>query len=171
MATTKATTKKKTTKSSSARRKSSRRKSAKSTEQLRKEAIADIDKNLANADGKVETKAKATKKASATKVNQTLASAKAEATTNSKKSATKRSPGILDHAASILAASKEPMFCKAIVQQAMEKHGWTTSGRTPHATLYAAIIREISKKGKDARFTKVDRGRFTANTNTSAKGA
>jgi len=32
---------------------------------------------------------------------------------------------------------------------------------------YAAIIREISKKGKDARFTKVDRGRFTANAKAS----
>jgi len=28
------------------------------------------------------------------------------------------------------------------------------------STLYAAIIREIAKKGKHARFKKVDRGRF-----------
>ena len=37
---------------------------------------------------------------------------------------------------------------------------WSTKGKTPHATIYAAIIREISQKGKDARFEKVDRGRF-----------
>ena len=44
-----------------------------------------------------------------------------------------------------------------------------TSGKTPSATLYAAIIREISKKGKDARFAKVDRGRFQLRPGT--KGA
>jgi len=82
--------------------------------------------------------------------------------TNARKSkrdsATKRK-GILDFAAEILAKAKEPMSCKDIVEKA-QAAGWTTSGKTPHATLYAAIIREISKKGKDARFEKVDRGRF-----------
>jgi molybdopterin-guanine dinucleotide biosynthesis protein len=34
------------------------------------------------------------------------------------------------------------------------------SGKTPHATLVSAIIREITTKGKDARFTKVEHGRF-----------
>ena len=33
-------------------------------------------------------------------------------------------------------------------------------GKTPAATLYSAILRECQKKGKDARFKKVDRGRF-----------
>ncbi len=73
--------------------------------------------------------------------------------------ATKRT-GILDAAAQILAKAKEPMGCKDIVEQAIAKKLWSTSGKTPSATLYAAIIREISKKGKDARFEKVDRGRF-----------
>jgi hypothetical protein len=68
--------------------------------------------------------------------------------------------GILDAAAQILAKAKEPMGCKDIVEQAIAKKLWSTSGKTPSATLYAAIIREISKKGKDARFEKVDRGRF-----------
>jgi hypothetical protein len=36
-------------------------------------------------------------------------------------------------------------------------------GATPHATLYSAILRELKSKGKDARFKKTDRGRFTAN--------
>jgi len=71
-------------------------------------------------------------------------------------------PGILDVAARILAKADEPMGCKAIVEQAIEQKLWTTTGKTPHATLYAAIIREIQAKGDDARFEKVQRGRFQA---------
>jgi hypothetical protein len=40
---------------------------------------------------------------------------------------------------------------------------WTTpGGKTPHATLYSAIIREIAVKGKESRFVKKDRGQFAA---------
>ncbi len=75
---------------------------------------------------------------------------------------TKKRTGILDAAAQILAKSKKPMACKAIVEQAIAQKLWSTSGLTPQATLYSAIIREIAKKGKDARFEKVDRGHFAA---------
>ena len=61
----------------------------------------------------------------------------------------------------MLAEATEPMASKEIVEAAMAL-GWTTSGKTPHATLYAAMTREIAAKGKDARFVKVDRGRFAA---------
>ena len=67
---------------------------------------------------------------------------------------------LLDAAATVLADASEPMACKAIVEGATAL-GWTTTGKTPHATLYAAITREIAAKGDDARFVKVDRGRFT----------
>ena len=45
---------------------------------------------------------------------------------------------------------------------AMEaKKLWTSpGGKTPEATLYAAIIREISAKGTAARFKKHDKGVF-----------
>ncbi len=66
----------------------------------------------------------------------------------------------LDAAAQILAKVKKPMGCKDMVEQAITQGLWSPGGKTPHATLYAAIIREIAKKGKDARFEKVDRGRF-----------
>ena len=66
----------------------------------------------------------------------------------------------LGAAAKILAKAKEPMGCKDLVEQALAQGLWSTTGKTPHATLYAAIIREIAKKGKEARFKKVDRGRF-----------
>jgi hypothetical protein len=37
---------------------------------------------------------------------------------------------------------------------------WKTKGKTPEATLYAAILREIQKKGEASRFAKADRGMF-----------
>ena len=74
----------------------------------------------------------------------------------------KRSSG-LDAAARVLAESKEPMNCREIVDVAFEKGYWKSSGKTPWATIYSAMIREIAAKGKESRFKKVDRGRFTAN--------
>jgi len=71
----------------------------------------------------------------------------------------------LDLAARVLAEAKEPLNAKTIAERAIAA-GWKTNGKTPEATLYAAIIREIAKKGKDARFAKRDRGLFT-----TAKGA
>jgi len=52
------------------------------------------------------------------------------------------------------------MDCKAIVQKVLASGRWQTKGKTPAATLYSAIIREVAKKGKDARFKKVGRGKF-----------
>lgn len=67
----------------------------------------------------------------------------------------------LDLAAKVLAEAKEPLQAKAIAERAIAA-GWKTNGKTPHATLYAAMIREIAKKGKDSRFVKTDRGLFAA---------
>jgi hypothetical protein len=39
---------------------------------------------------------------------------------------------------------------------------WKTEGKTPASTIYAAIIRQVRAKGKDARFRKTDRGQFEA---------
>jgi len=71
-----------------------------------------------------------------------------------------RKPGILTLAADVLKDAKAPMDCKAIVEKVLAKGLWQTKGKTPAATLYAAIIREIATKGKDARFRKTDRGLF-----------
>jgi len=67
----------------------------------------------------------------------------------------------LDAAAKVLADAGEALPCKAIVQQAVEKGYWKPGGKTPHATVYAAILRDIQKKGDASRFAKADRGRFT----------
>jgi len=71
-----------------------------------------------------------------------------------------RKPGLLTLAAEVLKDAKAPMDCKAIVEKVLAKGTWHTKGKTPAATLYAAIIREIAAKGKDARFKKTDRGMF-----------
>ena len=118
------------------------------------------------------TSKKTTKKATRANTAATAANAMPKATTGTKKPkvATRakqaangkmKRKGILDIAAEMLAKSKKPMGCKEIVEHAIEKGLWKTKGQTPSATLYAAIIREIAKKGKDARFKKVDRGLFT----------
>ena len=50
---------------------------------------------------------------------------------------------------------------KALAERALAA-GWNTSGRTPEATIYSAIIREIKAKGKASRFSKAGRGLFAA---------
>lgn len=70
----------------------------------------------------------------------------------------------IDAAAKVLATAKEPMNCKELIEALAAKKLWTSpGGKTPHATLYSAILREISTKGKDARFKKTERGKFAAN--------
>lgn len=71
--------------------------------------------------------------------------------------------GGLDAAVKVLGEAKEPMNAKAMVDTMLAKGYWQTGGKTPHATIYAAIIREIAAKGKDARFKKTARGMFTLN--------
>jgi hypothetical protein len=122
------------------------------------------------------SKTKTTKKAAAPKATKSAKAApakKAEASKpaakKSKASATNgeaktKRVSAIDAAAQLLATSKEPMGCKELIEAMAAKGLWTSpGGKTPHATLYSAILREINVKGKDARFTKTDRGRFAAN--------
>ena len=61
----------------------------------------------------------------------------------------------------VLAEAREPMTCKAMVEAMTAKGYWASpGGKTPEATLYASILRDL-KKGKEARFAKVDRGLFS----------
>jgi len=71
--------------------------------------------------------------------------------------------GILKAAVVVLRETGKAMNAKEMVEAALAKGLWSTKGKTPAATLYAAIIREIAKKGGDARFKKVDRGQFALN--------
>ena len=70
----------------------------------------------------------------------------------------------LDAAAQVLSKSDKPMTSQALIDEMAAKKLWTSpGGKTPSATLYAAVLREISAKGKESRFKKVDRGLFVSN--------
>jgi len=93
----------------------------------------------------------------------------AKATKAAKPAKAKASPkndgklSCLDAAAKVLGESKEPMTTKEMIEKMAAKKYWTSpGGKTPAATLYSAILREINTKGKDARFKKADRGLFAA---------
>ena len=69
----------------------------------------------------------------------------------------------LDAAATVLEETGQPMTTKEMVEVAEAKGYWKSpGGKTPHATIVSAIIREIAKKGDTSRFVKTDRGRFAA---------
>ena len=105
---------------------------------------------------------KATKSAKAASAKRATAPA-AEKKTKAKTADAKKLSAI-DAAAKILAESKTPMNCKELIDAMAAKGLWTSpGGKTPHATLYSAILREIATKAKESRFTKTERGKFAAN--------
>jgi outer membrane biosynthesis protein TonB len=73
----------------------------------------------------------------------------------------------IDAAAKVLAETRTPMTCQELIG-AMAANGYWTSpgGKTPAATLYSALLREVTTKGDQARFTKTERGKF----NLTARG-
>ena len=57
-------------------------------------------------------------------------------------------------------AQAEGLDCAAMVEYALAQ-GWKTEGKTPAATLSAAIGAEMKKKGAASRFVKVSAGHFS----------
>ena len=105
------------------------------------------------------TSKKATSKKAATK----KAKATSTQTATAKPDKPKRVSAI-DAAAQVLKKTGKPMRTQELITAMAEQKLWTSPcGKTPHATLYAAIIREINTKGTAARFTKVERGQFAFN--------
>jgi hypothetical protein len=71
----------------------------------------------------------------------------------------------LDAAAKVLGEGTEPMTTKEMVEAMTTRGYWTSpGGKTPHATLYSAILRELQSKGETGRFIKTDRGHFKLRT-------
>lgn len=105
-----------------------------------------------------------TKKAA--KAAKTPKAAKAAATHKATKAATpadgKPLSG-LDAAAKVLADAGAPMRARELVNAMIERGLWKSGGKTPWATIYAAMAREITAKGKASRFRKTDRGLFAFN--------
>jgi hypothetical protein len=73
-----------------------------------------------------------------------------------------KKPSLLNLAAGVLAKAGKPMGCKEIVEAILAGGEWKTKGKTPAATLYSAIIREIANPARGSRFKKVERGQFAA---------
>ena len=66
-------------------------------------------------------------------------------------------------AAQVLAASDKPLRSQDLIDAMAAKGLWKSpGGKTPAATLYAAVLREIAAKKSEARFKKVERGLFIA---------
>lgn len=122
-------------------------------------------KSAKSATGSRASGTKRGKKSSPTPAKPTQAPAK-EASAAKAKTASQITSGklsALDAAVRVLNERGKPMQVKPLVQAMIEKGYWASSGKTPWATLHAAICREVSKKGKESRFKKVGRGQFTVN--------
>ena len=71
----------------------------------------------------------------------------------------------LDAAAKVLDEIGRAMTCQELIAVMSAKGYWSSPGsKTPQATLYSAILREIATKGTDSRFRKAERGRFAVAT-------
>ena len=67
----------------------------------------------------------------------------------------------------VLCEATEPLNVQQMIEAMTSKGYWTSpGGKTPHATLYSAILRELAK-GEASRFVKTDRGRFVAASATA----
>jgi HB1, ASXL, restriction endonuclease HTH domain len=67
----------------------------------------------------------------------------------------------IDAAAKVLGETGQAMTAKELIEAMAAKGYWTSPhGLTPQATLFAALSREVSTKGKDARFVKTEPGKF-----------
>jgi hypothetical protein len=69
----------------------------------------------------------------------------------------------LDAAAKVLADAGEPMNAKQMIEAMTTQGLWKSpGGKTPHATLYSAILREIATKAAESRFQKTSKGHFAS---------
>jgi hypothetical protein len=104
-----------------------------------------------------------------TKAQPVAAKAKRDkkAATPKAKAASQQKPkrvSALDAAATVLKKAGKPMHAQELIAAMAEQGLWTSpGGKTPHATLYAAMMREEREKKGEARFKKVDRGQFAFN--------
>jgi hypothetical protein len=69
----------------------------------------------------------------------------------------------LDAAAKILGEAGKPLTAKAIVEAMKAKGYWSSTAKTPHATIYAAMLMETVRKGDASRFRKAGPGLWTLN--------
>ena len=58
----------------------------------------------------------------------------------------------------VLRKSKIPMTSKQIVEEIKKRDNYKFMGATPNASVYARIITDIQKKGKESIFQKAEGG-------------
>ena len=94
-------------------------------------------------------------------VDVVAAPAKAGKRTKVAKEGEAKGMSALEAAALALAETGKAMTPKEMIG-VMAARGWWSSptGKTPHATLYSAIMREVDEKGETSRFRKAAPGRF-----------
>jgi hypothetical protein len=72
----------------------------------------------------------------------------------------------LDAALRVLEEAGQAMTCPEMIAAMTAKGYWISpGGKTPQATLYSAILREITTKGDASRFVKAAPGRFACRAN------
>lgn len=130
------------------------------TDKARKAALAEINARIGGTPTSTAgVSATSDKKGKAKR--RTLAP-KAEATKAPKEKKAKK-VSCLDAAAKVIASASKPMRAKEMIAEMESKGLWKTpGGKTPEATLYASITREITAQKDKARFKKVERGLFAA---------
>lgn len=130
----------------------------KKTTTTRKPATAKKAASKKAASPKTTPKPRAAKNA---KPETPTAEPKAETKPKSPKTDKAKGMSAIDAAAKVLSEAGEPLNTKQMIEVMAEKGYWTSpGGKTPHATLYSAILRDLAK-GDEARFVKTERGRFT----------
>ena len=129
----------------------------------------DAKKPMPLVDPRIAEKAKALDAAVAKLATPGLKATRKEATKAEPKPGAKPEPkkarkmGALDAAAIVLADAGKPMRSKELIAEMAKRGLWTSpGGKTPEATLYAAILREIGAKGTAARFARAGKGEFAS---------
>jgi hypothetical protein len=75
--------------------------------------------------------------------------------------AKKQKTSAISAAALVLQETGQALTCPELIAQMAAKGYWNSpKGKTPAATLYAALTREIKLKGEAARFQKIGPGTF-----------
>jgi hypothetical protein len=81
--------------------------------------------------------------------------------TNASRARFRTKMSALDAAAKVLEERGEPMTTGEMIDEMAAKRYWNSpGGKTPAATLYSAILREINIKGTDSRFKRSAPGKF-----------
>ena len=105
-----------------------------------------------------------TGKKKGTKTAKVASEAKKPAKAKPEKDKAEKKLSALDAAAKVLGETGAAMTAGEMIAAMAEKGYWSSpNGLTPAATLYAAILREITTKGKESRFAKTERGKFALN--------